>query len=540
LIIEPGRVTELRRGEAIASIPGYELAWRGVAYFPGSQPGPASVEAAMAGAGPDPMVDVARRLRGNFFLSIRDVGNGRTVAFTDSGGMFDAYMAGARVGTSFLQLAETIGAKGGDLDPAAVAEFLDLGKVYDGRTLLPEIRRLAPGTVYELGDGDRPLTHDLGMPGIDAGPDVGFTLEGFFGELASSLAGLHVSVDLTGGSDTRLVAALLARSLPFECAVSGTPGSSDVEIAAEVARALGHPLHVTIHDVSDVGDVVDELFDAVDGISDLLTLHRLRQFARERAQRQVDVAVGGTGGEFLKDLFWLIDFPFYRSRTPHPERLFARWRPVPFPSALLAGHFSSEAAKVRPRILAAMRRRRMATNAETYDRIYHDMWATVAAGHAISVNDNYVPFVAPLLDPAIVRLGYSLPRRDRFFNRYHRRTITKASLAVARVPASDTHVTRMTLSSQGRDELRDAPVYVLDKLRRARTKLGQRRGRGGGYPPLDDPALIPAARSTDHFRRAIGILVSAGVLSPAARDQLPDRYVGRVMTLGMLLERLDA
>ena len=93
------------------------------------------------------------------------------------------------------------------------------------------------------------------MPGIDAGPDAGFTVERFFQELASSLAGLNVSVDLTGGSDTRLVAALLARSLPFECAVSGTADSSDVEIAGEVARALGRPLHVTIHDASDVGDV---------------------------------------------------------------------------------------------------------------------------------------------------------------------------------------------------------------------------------------------------------------------------------------------
>ena len=540
MIVEPGRVMGLRPGDGITSVPGYELAWRGVAYLPGERPGPASVVAAIAGGGADPMVDAARRLRGNFFMSIRDLTSGRTVAFTDSGGMFDACTAGARVGTSFLQMAETIGARRDDLEPAAVAEFLDFGKVFEGRTLLPKIRRLAPGTVYELRDGDDPLTHDLGMPRINAGPDAGFTLERHFRDLASSLAGLNVSVDLTGGSDTRLVAALLARSIPFECAVSGTRNSSDVEIAAEVAKALGRPLHVTIHDASDIGDVVGELFEAADGTSDLLASHRLRQFALGRANRGVDVAVGGIGGEFLKDLFWLFDFPFYRWPTPHPERLLARWRPVPFPNGLLADRFAAAAADVRPRVLAAMRRRRMATNTETYDRIYLDMWATVSAGHSISINDTYVPFVAPLLDPAIVRLGYSLPRRERFFNRYHRRAITRASLAVARVPASDTHVTRMTLSARGRDELRDAPVYVLDKLRRARTKLGQRRGRGGGYPPVDDPALIPAARSSDAFRRAVGELVSAGILLPAARDQLPDRYVGRVMTLGMLLERLDS
>jgi asparagine synthetase B (glutamine-hydrolysing) len=540
LIVERGRVIGLRRGEASAAIPGYELAWRGVAYYPGERPGPAAIAAALSGAGPDPMVDVARRLRGNFFLSIRDVANGRTVAFTDPGGMFDAFVSGARVATSFLQLAETIGARRGDVDPAAVVEFLDLGKVYEGRTLLQEIRRLMPGTVYELRDGEQPLIHDLGMPGIDAGPGVGFTLELFFEDLASSLAGLNVSVDLTGGSDTRLVAAMLVRSLPFECAVSGTANSSDVEIAAEVARALGRPLHVTIHDVSDVGDVAGELFEAADGISDPLTWHRLRQFARERAERHVDIAVGGIGGELLKDYFWLLDFPLYRWRNPHLERVFdTRFRPVAFPRGLLADRFAPHAAEVRPRILAAMRQRKMATNTETYDRIYYEMRMAVGAAHAISINDNYVPFVAPLLDPAIVRLGYSLPRRDRVFNRYHRRLITDASPAAARVPSSDTRVTRMSLSSRPRDELRDAPAYVMDKLRRLGTKVGQRVGRSGGYPTLDDPALIPAARSSDAFQRAVGGLVTAGVLSPAAQDQLPDRYVGAVMTLGMLFERLD-
>jgi asparagine synthetase B (glutamine-hydrolysing) len=539
LIVERGRVTGLRRGETSATIPGYELAWRGVVYYPGERPGPAAIAAALSGAGPDPIVDVARLLRGNFLLAIRDVASGRTVAFTDSGGTFDAFVCGERVGSSFLELADAIGARRGDVDPAAVVEFLDFGKAFEGRTLLQGIQRLTPGHVYELRVGD-PLIHDLEMPGIDAPPGPGFTLKGFFEELASSLAGLNVSVDLTGGSDTRLVAAMLSRALPFECAVSGTAKSSDVEIATDVARALGRPLHVTIHDASDVGEVAGDLFEAADGISDLLAGHRLRQFALARADRQIDVAVGGIGGEFLKDLFWLIDFPLYRWRTPHFERLLARWRPVPFPRALLSRRFASEAEEVQPRVLAAMNRRRMGTNTETYDRIYYDMWARIQAAHSISINDNYVPFVAPLLDPTVVRLGYSLPRRVRFFNRYHRRVITAASPTAARIPSSDTRVTRMTLSSRPWDELHDVPVYVLDKLRRLRTKVGQRLGRGGVYPTPDDPALIPAARSSDAYQRAVGDLVTAGVLSPAAQEQLPDRCVGAVMTLGMLFERLDS
>jgi hypothetical protein len=540
LIVESGGVSALRRGDATASIPGYELAWRGVVYLPGTTPGPASVAAALMGAGADPMINAARRLHGNFLLAIRDTANGRLVVFTDAGGMFDAYVEGARIGTSFLQLAETCGASTSDVDSAAVVEFLDLGRVYEGRTVLPAVRRLASGVVYELRDAEPPKAYELGTPGIDARPDDGFTLGGHFKDLAASLTGLRVSVDLTGGSDTRLVAALLRAHLPFECAVSGTTDSSDVTIAEQVARALERPLYVTIHDASGVGDVTGELFEVADGVADMLPGHRIRQLGLERADRGIDIAVGGIGGELLKDFFWLLDFPFYRSRSAHLERVYdTRFRPIAFPRELLSERLVPLADHVRPRTLSAMRQRRMSTNTETYDRIYYEMRMRVIAAQAISGNDAYVPFVAPLLDPGIVRLGYSLPRRDRFFNRYHRRAITAASLAVALVPSSDTRVTRQTLSSRPRDELRDAPAYVLDKLRRVRTKLGQRMGRGGGYPGIDDPALIPAARSSDAFGRAVASLVAAGVLAPAARDSLPDRHVGSVMTLGLLYERLD-
>jgi hypothetical protein len=539
LIVDERGATGLRAGESIESIQGYDLAWRGVAYCPGHPPGAASIIAALSDAGPDTLVDVARRLRGNFFLSIRHVTSGRTVAFTDPGGMFGAYLAGARVGTSFLQLAEIVRAKRGDVDPAAVVEFLDLGKVYEGRTLHSDIRRFRPGTVYELRHAREPVLHDLELPSIDDGPDPGFTLDGFFEELASSLAGQNVSVDLTGGSDTRLVAALLPRSFPFECAVSGTPESSDVQIASEVARALGRPVHVTIHDPSDVGSVIEELFEASDGLSDVLSGHRLRQLARDRADRSIDLAIGGIGGELLKDFFWLTDFPFYRTRMHHLERLFdTRFRPVAFPAPLLPSRLAAHAAEVRPRMLQAMRQRRMPINTQTYDRVYYEMRMRTGVAHAISQNDAYIPFVAPLLDPAVVRLGYSLPRRDRFYNRYHRRLISRASPAAARVASSDTGLMRMTLSAAPSDQIRDVPVYVLDKLQRVRTKVGQRFGRSVGYPPLDDPALVPTARSSDAYKRSVEVLQSAGVLTPAAATQLPDRYVGRVLTLGMLFDRL--
>jgi hypothetical protein len=295
-----------------------------------------------------------------------------------------------------------------------------------------------------------------------------------------------------------------------------------------------------IHDPSDVPSAAGELFEIADGLSDLLDWHRLRQLARGRAERRIDIAIGGTGGEFLKDWFWLIDFPFYRRRSPNFERLYdMRFRAVAFPRALLSRRLVSHAEEIRPRILARMRDYTMGTNSESYDRMYYEMREPVGTAHSLSINQTYVPFLAPLMDPEVIRLGYSLPRRDRFFNRFHRRLITNASLAAARVPSSDTHVTRMSLSSRLSDELRDAPAYVVDKARRLTAKAGGRFGRKTGYPGIDDPALIPAARSSDAFRLAVGVLVASDVLAPTAQSQLPDRYVGLAMTLGMLFDRLE-
>ncbi len=543
MIVERGRVIGLRRGEESARSRDTSSLGEASRTTRASGPGPPPSRRRSLAAGPDPMVDAARRLRGNFFLSIRDVANGRTVAFTDSGGMFDAYderrtrrdvfppaggddrsqtprrrpRCGRRVSRSRQGLRGADAAPG---DPASPA-----------RHGLRAARWC-----------DHPVTHDLGMPGIDAGPDAGFTLELFFEELASSLAGLNVSVDLTGGSDTRLVAAD-ARTFPA-VRVCGL-GHGQLERRGD--RRRGRPCPRTSASRDDPRRVRRRRRGrrAVRGGG-----RHLRRPDRASAP-PVRTRTGGPPDRRRRrrhrwgvpqGLLLAARLPAsIDRRTPHFERLFdTRFRPVAFPPGLLADRFAPHAAEVRPRILAAMRRRRMATNTETYDRIYYEMRMAVVAAHAISVNDNYVPFVAPLLDPAIVRLGYSLPRRDRFFNRYHRRLITDASLAVARVPSSDTGVTRMSLSSRPRDELRDAPVYVLDKLRRAphEGRPASRDGRSG-----TQRSTIPRSSLRHARARPSGARWEAWCRPVSCRrlrqGDLPDRYVGRVMTLGMLFERLD-
>ena len=75
-------------------------------------------------------------------------------------------------------------------------------------------------------------------------PAEGEVLE-HFASLKKSLSGRALSVDATGGFDSRLVLCLLGnQSLPFELAISGLPGTADTEIARQIATMLGRPFHL--------------------------------------------------------------------------------------------------------------------------------------------------------------------------------------------------------------------------------------------------------------------------------------------------------
>ncbi len=532
MLISNGRVEDLLGNEETADVAGFTLTWRGFVYVPGLPPGLTSL-AACNWDGIDAVRRAAGRLDGSFALSVASRTDGRHWVVT--GGMMDAFAAGGTVSTSFLRLCDASGVRFSDLDPEAVAELVDLGYVLGRRTLVKSIERLVPGKIYELPAGGGLVQHEGVATGIDLPPRPGLTIEGWFRELSSSLRGLRVSADLTGGSDSRLVAALLDPDLDVEFATTGRPGNTDIEIAGRVARTLGRPLEVLEHDAGDLGSEIGELFDATDGLCDPLAYHRPFQNALARRSRGVQVALSGAGGELYKDFWWLQDFPRYRSSRSNVERLLdLRVRPVGVPAGLLSGEFAVAAAGIRERMVRMFTERAMPLNTQTYDRIYYELKMSTTAARYTSMNSLYVPFITPLLSDGLVRLGYRLPRRDRFFSRFHRRVVSRAAPAVAALPTTEGGA---SLSSSRVRQVADLVPYVGEKARRL---VGKVRQRTSGAALLqespDDPGLVAAARRLPAFTASVDLLRERGVLAPGR--EVPDAYVGRVLALGLLAERL--
>ena len=143
--------------------------------------------------------------------------------------------------------------RGLDLDPVSGSEFLLTGYVLGNDTLCESVKQLQAGQWLV---GTKSLTdvafyykhvhgHFLDQGEPEHFSDLDTVYRNVFGRLVESAAGRTLAVPLSGGYDSRLVAAML-RNLEYRnvvCFTYGTPGCAEASTAERVAEALGYPWH---------------------------------------------------------------------------------------------------------------------------------------------------------------------------------------------------------------------------------------------------------------------------------------------------------
>jgi hypothetical protein len=495
------------------------------------------VSAALA-EGPE---KASTRLLGHYFLVMVDSATGETVAFVDAGGFYRAYTDGLRVSDSLFALAPPA-MHFSDISLDAMAEFATYGAVHGGDTLLPSVRLIDGDEILHRSSSEsepwRRITKASPMNGSGA---FGATAMETFEPLIAAYGNATLGVDLTGGIDSRLLALLVrARGHSFETAISGASDLIDVSRAREVARRMGTPFHVTVAGLpANLEESLRELFEATEGAIDVLAVCRPWQHQVARRERGCALAVSGAGGELFKDFWWLQDFPFYRSRRVRLARLLRlRMQATPAPVWLWSETFRQRVSAAERKLLSRLEKYREETNTQTYDRIYHAVRMRAVAGALLTFFNQILPCHAPFLEPAAYRLGYHLPRRRRFYAWFHRELITRLDPYVAAAPTTEGG---MSVSSVPWRVCFDGLRYLIDKGRRLAKKLGQRLFRKTYFQEsADHPQLRERTRESALFRAAVDRLRGRGILADDVKpNDVPDSMVGRVLTLGLAIERFE-
>ncbi len=521
----------------------YKIFWRGFFYIAGFQSGLSSITKLAADLRSQNLPQLAGKFRGIFMLLVEDKRSSSRYVLADNTGMFHIFCSDSGISTSFLDLATSQGSRATDLDPEAVVEFLHFGYISFGRTLLKNIVKLSHEQIVCISrTGISFLPKSL--PSFESPPER--SLVDLLGDFTSSVAGERVSVDLTGGMDTRaLVTILNYLGLDFEMAVRGKDSDPDVQIATEVARALGKELYVCYTSIDDLESQLPNVLNICDGSQDVIKAHSALQLQRERVQRGVTLMLSGNGGELYRDDWWLQDFPLYARKKANIERLCnLRLLPKEPDHSFLADNYRDVSRGYRQRLLQDLSRYVVEGNTRTYDRIIVHFRIRDLIGRLVTNHTHLLQCYVPFVERDALIFGYNLPRGQRFFDYYFRKTATACAPRAARVPTTRGHV---SMSAEWGMIAGDLYKYCDDKLTRVKRSLEQKylkryyKSRGKLDVPLEPPQLFPTLRRSESVKRAVTRLKTTGILNRDVQTEgLKNEYLGTILTLGLVMDRLDA
>ena len=233
------------------------------------------------------------------------------------------------------------------IDPHAMAGYLRLGYVLGSRCIFSAIQKLPAGQLLRVGPATtrgstpQPMAYwslrDVALAGLEARQSAGrATVEGLEATVRDAVAirmvaDVPVGLLLSGGVDSSLIAALMARSAPNPVQTFSIgydlPAWDERGHARAVASHLGARHSETMIGSADVLAVVRDLpaiFDEPFADDSRIPMTLLSRAAR----RGVTVALSGDGGDEL--------FAGY-DRYSDAARWLARRRATPNPLRLLAG-----------------------------------------------------------------------------------------------------------------------------------------------------------------------------------------------------------
>lgn len=219
-------------------------------------------------------------------------------------------------------------------ETSSVREFLTKGTVFDQRSLLSGVNKLAPNRLYQF-DAGVLSTQELPRPASATFPnDTPAILSAYADAVTACIEQVFKRhqrplFDLTGGFDSRLVlaCALQLRS-PHEIStvVVGRDDDQDVLVANAIARKLGLS-HRHVKVTSQSAPLMPALQKALfltDGEYDILEYAKVLRI-HEQLSQEFDGSINGSGGELIRDEWWQVFMrPLSSPRPWDAKRLAAR------------------------------------------------------------------------------------------------------------------------------------------------------------------------------------------------------------------------
>ncbi len=353
---------------------------------------------------------------------------------------------------SFFEAARDCEVSFVDVNQTAIADYLIHGYYYRLETPLKHITKRFENKDYVIPQEHSELTYT----NIDSAVDYFIDT---FGIIADKIKEKSISVDITGGTDSRLVIALLKyHKVPFEGFYSLISGDeNELKIVKKISTHLNSKLYTLLPGQD---HNLQELVRLSDGLIDINSIKSLVGALKIRKRKGFDLTITGVAGELYKDFWWQQDFPFYGLKKSNLDRLVkSRMYPVYIPDDLFIDGYINYSNRIE-KLVDTLDNYTLDDNTSTYDNIYLNFRIKEQISLFNQISDNFTPSYSPLLENKFLSVSAQLPPSIRWLNQFHRKVISKIDPVLASFPTTEGG---MTLSNRTFDCLSDLSKYTLTK-----------------------------------------------------------------------------
>jgi len=445
--------------------------------------------------------------------------DGREVYFADNAGIMRWYIGPRGFHTTLREAAPDTRTP----NYPALAQYFSLayGRIHGTDTVIREVRRSDALKYYEVRNGaviekEKGL---LPMSELPAGPDA---LEKQMRRFARAVEGAEgIVCTITGGADSRLILAhMLHAKMDPLLDITGPEAHPDVVIAKQIAKRLNKPI-LHIPDDPEPG-WIDEAVQAADGMTGVCGLYRLNKKARRLREEGLILECGGSGGEFYKNSFINLDYPFYGGK-PNWKR-FLRIKSIltdPDPS-LFAGETAAEVANVQEKELAYLKSYTGKTKANAYLSAYYDILREGASPASCMNSLYYIPYI-PMWERNVTAMAYRTDPRKMDGWAIHREQVSRLCPELKDIKTD--HGMTLDIDRRRAEDLALLKYWAKAGLRMV-THRKQNKTR------ID--TCFQEGLSSPQYRAALERCKALGIIAPQV-EKLPAGIADRVFALGTIL-----
>ena len=528
--IEVNNQTQCLKGEE------FDVYWEGFIFIKGELPGRQSVNLFLEKMKESDFYEAVSILSGNFSCLIHFKEKNIWYGFTDGSRLGALFYTKDAICSSFLEIASKKKLDYKSLNPYCVVEFILTGLQFTKKFLFEQINIIDASEVLvihpKLSITLEKLKKDRSPFDREIQPDPEKSFFDIMKQIVASIRPFKVSVDITGGTDSRFTVGVLNYlGLKFETAVCGNPKYSDVIIASKVAKLINndsnffHPVphHVT---PSSLWEELDSVVRATDGVCGAVGYQRLYQLAMDRKKRGIDLTIGSSGGELYKDGGWWRTAFASRSNKDLLRRLassgLVSWGIVgEIPCHIFQGHLREISKNYKESVHKDLTNNFLSKNENKYelaDRIFYEYSVRAPRGFGCRIANSY----APHLDPELVAIGVRLSFLNRFRHQFYRKILSKINPGIA----------KLSTNRGGMSEIAGVRGLVRDVLGMARWKLSKDKG-----VPKENPQLYSSLRELTETKEALASLKDFNIIAKdITLKDINNAYLGRLITLFKVLK----